>query len=202
MSANFLFSLIPIASVEEQSPKSEPTVSLNRVVRVGGKGSEWNSPACKEINAICEELGLTGIQICTELEAFDGIPISRESLQSYKQGNVLGQEPYEVLLKRLRPYLKMRRAKYGSLMKADAITIIEGWMKSLNVDIKQSDRSPWKEFTTKIGPVKRDGKTVTIDHTTIFRWYQSNKKPASINDLIWYDDAVKVAATKLKSRAT
>jgi len=188
--------MIPILHPDQAPEEPALSIELKRVVRVGGKGVEWNSPACQEINAICDELGLTAVQICRELQAFDGIKTTRESLQSYKQGNVLGQEPYEALLARLRPYLQMRRANYGRLMSASAVEIIEAWMKLLDIDMTNTTRSPWKEFSARIGLVNRNGKMVKIDHTTIYRWYQNNKKPASLNDLIWYDDKVKSAAKK------
>jgi len=69
-------------------------------------------------------------------------------------------------------------------------------MKLLDIDMTNTTRSPWKEFSARIGLVNRNGKMVKIDHTTIYRWYQNNKKPASLNDLIWYDDKVKSAAKK------
>jgi hypothetical protein len=188
--------MIPISHPDQVSEDPPASIEMKSVVRVGGKGAEWNSPACQEINAICDELDLTAVQICRELQTFDGIKITRESLQSYKQGNVLGQEPYEALLARLRPYLQMRRTKYGRLMSSSAIEIIDGWMNLLNIDMTNTSRSPWKEFSSRIGTVNRNGKMVTIDHTTIYRWYHSNKKPASLNDLIWYDDKVTLAAKK------
>ena len=192
MTTNFLFSLVPFSRPDHagSKPEPKPSIEMQRVIRVGGKGAEWDSPGCQEINSICDELGLTAVQICQELYEFDGVLINRESLQSYKQGNVLGQERYALLLARLRPFLQMRRAKYGRLMKLSAVEIIEGWMKRLRVDIKSTVRSPWKEFSARIGEVNRNGKMITIDSSTLYRWYQNNKKPASINDLIWYDQIV------------
>lgn len=198
MKNNIIYSCAVTLVAKKDSDQSLPsTTKFEKAVRVGGKGPEFNSPDCIEINKICDEIGLSGKEICEGLEEFDGQPLTRLSLQSYKQGIVLGQESYSALLARLKPYLAMRKEKYGYLMSSDGVQIIESWMELLKIDISSSEISPWKSFSDKIGKVRKNGKLIRIDHTTIYRWYKFNKKPFSITDLIWYDEIVKAAAKKI-----
>ena len=194
MAANFIFSLIPLTTAEDSAHVVEPKIKLEKRVRQGGTGPEWFSEACQEINAICTEIGLSGLELSRELSEFDNNPITRESLQSYKQGYVLGQDGYMILLARLRSLLVVRRRKYGRLMRASAVEIIDDWMLLLGIDMNDPKRSPWKAFSERVGSVRRNNRFIKIDHSTIYRWYRSNKKPASMNDLIWYDEVVNAAS--------
>jgi hypothetical protein len=188
----------------QTQPEEKPKKELVKQIRKGGQGSMYNSAYCQQINQMCDEIGVSGDELCEMLLEKDKTPITRLSLQSYKQGNVLDKEAYLNLIKRIEPILEERRSKYGHLMQRNAVTIINDWMKLLQIDMKDAKKSPWKAFSSMIGIVDReviqnDEKVtvkVTIDPTTMYRWYKYDKKPSSINDLIWYDNVVKSTAKK------
>lgn len=197
MSKTFYLSIVRPLSIDGVRPTIAPT-KLDRRPRVGGHGPNFETKQCKEINEICDTLHMTGIEICNLLADFDSEHgLTRQGLQSYKQGYVREPELYEALLGRMRPFLHDQLKKHGHLINSEPIDIYVGWLKLLKIDISDKKNSAWRLFSDKIGVVKKDGKDFKIDPTTVYRWFQGNKRPSSNTELIWYDNLVKATAKKL-----
>lgn len=136
-------------------------------------------------------------------------PMTSEVLQSYFQGFVHTEDKIEemyLILSEFAAY-KIKDTLY---VDKDMRGIINHWFNQLNIDPSGRDGSPYRLLIekitpyrakkTKIAPAKLnadgeiDGPVKGADHTTIFRWYQGNRKPRSNLTIRELDEAVAAAA--------
>lgn len=191
------FSLIPFAdSIAEGVDIS----TIQSVPRRPTKGKMLSHPLAVQLREISSHINLLGKEFVDEIQKFDQQPLTRELYQIYLDGYIQSTEAYERLLERFKAFHKYRYEKYAYLMDNDVRTIMEGWFKALNLDITGASGSPFRLFVRALGP-QVNPKDPTAppklrDHSRPFRWYKENKKPQSINELIWFDNLVKKIAAK------
>lgn len=197
MSSNQEYSVLPFS---ETVSKRVDITSIQAVPRRPMKGTMRAHPLAVELRKINDHIHLLGKEFVEEIHKYDGQPLTRELYQVYLDGYVLRTDAYERLLERFKAFHAYRYEKYAYLMDNDVKTIIEGWFKTLKLDISGAAGSPFRMFVRALGP-HVNPKTPTEppkirDHSRLFRWYKENKKPQSINELIWIDDLVKRVASK------
>ncbi len=186
-----VFTLLPIAAKGNDRPRPLASAPARRPTT----GKMLSHPVVIELRKLDEHIHLLGNEFVSEIIEFDGLPLTRELYQIYLQGFIASTEAYERLLDRFRAFHAYRYSKYAYLMDNDVKTIIEGWFKALNLDITGASGSPFRLFVKALGPQlnpkKPDEPPKLRDHSRLFRWYKENKKPQSINELIWLDNIVK-----------
>ena len=142
-------------SLPRREPRVGPTVHDKRVERM---------------RKVRENLDMTAKQMAAALTEFDGIHTTPHSLQSYFQGNIRGEENISAFLKRLLALeAHAKEAKHGVETMQQKI---ERWMHAFNINTdppapKTRPPSPWRLL----------GKAVNVNHSLLFRWYQSNRLP-------------------------
>jgi hypothetical protein len=202
-----------LGQAEITNPAQVVTPAMTYKHRKARTGAMVDHPLAIELRSITAKIDLLGEELVQALYDFNGTEMTRALLQAYLQGYVRSTQPYEDLLGQLKLFLAHRERLYGKLMNNDARTIIEGWLKALKIPKDGSKGAPFRLFSEAIGPVVKPPKPIPrekqslakvppvqtpkpIDPTTLFRWYQKNKKPETITLLIWLDGLVKKAAKK------
>jgi hypothetical protein len=132
-----------------------------------------------EIQDIKTKLNLTTKVLASSLSAFDGIETSPETLQAYIQGYIASRELIEKMLLRMQLFYQAQddRTKRFSTMKITEI--IDYWFDKLNFNLLD-ESCPWRKLS------KITGK----HHSTLFRWYQADRKPRSVETILEIDKAV------------
>lgn len=193
------FSILPFAA---SSPAKLDISTLQSEPRRPTKGKMREHPLARELRKINSHIHLLGKEFVEEIVKFDGQPLTRELYQIYLDGYILSTDAYERLLERFRAFHEYRYKQYAYLMDNDVRTIIEGWFDALKLDITGASGSPFRMFVRAIGPQPNPKDPAAPpkirDHSRPFRWYKENKKPQSINELIWFDNIVKKIAREGK----
>jgi hypothetical protein len=181
------------------------------------------NPLTMKMQEIRTALHLTAKQLAVEMNAYYKAkaksgsnkgeqlvrPITSEVLQSYFQGFVHTQSKIEEMYRILSEFAA-HKIKDTLYVNKDMRGIINHWFNELDIDPSGRDGSPYRLLVEKISPY-RATKTTRIspakineigdievpvkgfDHTTIFRWYQGNRKPRSNLTIKEIDDAVNAA---------
>jgi hypothetical protein len=120
----------------------------------------------------------------------NGIRTSAASLQSYLQGNIEGilkksrrsdeLDAVDIMLEQFREMEVRMESKYGRFSKLSMRQIIDGWYKQLGINSGSK--------------IRQLVKILKIDYSTAFLWYQEDRKPRSVKDLVKLQAIVDQAA--------
>jgi len=160
--------------------------------RKASDGPLVNDPRTVEMRRIKEKYSLRAIDLVIELQN-EGIAISQASLQSYLQGNIAGsrhkENPIDKLLLVFKKLDKRLEKIYGTFAAMSMQEIIDRWYEQLSI----VSGSKVRKLSSILG----------LDYSTVFLWYQENRKPRSVNTLVQCQFTVdKVAAKTKKSLST
>lgn len=155
--------------------------------RKASDGPLVNDPRTIEMRRIKEKYSLRAVDLVEELK-FQGVEISQASIQSYLQGNIEGsrhkQNPIDKLLLEFKKLDKRLEKIYGTFAAMSMQEIIDRWYKQLGI----VSGSKVRKLSSILG----------LDYSTVFLWYQENRKPRTINILVQCQFAVDKATVKTK----
>lgn len=155
--------------------KPVPVTSIGQVDRrrFPRSGPKVDDPRTIEIRHFKETLSLTTKEVAKALSKFEGVETKTETWQAYFQGYVNSDELIDQMVLRVRAYLAQQSPETKRFSDMPMVEIIEEWFKKLNINRGEAG-CPWR----KLGGIAKK------DHSTLFRWYQENRKPRSIETII------------------
>ena len=160
----------------------------------------------RELNAYEHEHQTNNFGARAEAGAPAWLPMTPALMSSYLQGWVVQESFMALVVKRLENFDQFKQQQPSTLAVKDSIrTLMDGWYQALGIDPKDSSVSPSRQLGRLIAPyykrpVQVAGKDTALapepsmNHTTFYRWYASNKMPRSIKTLELVQAAVNEAA--------
>lgn len=170
------------------------------------------------------ELRLTTTQLVRELNAYElehhaknlhsqtaagapaWLPMTPVLMSSYLQGWVVQESFMALVAKRLEHFYQFKQQTPSALeIKGSIRTLMDGWYTILGIDPKDPSVSPSRQLARLIAPYSKrpalepvkdtaSAHEPSMNHTTFYRWYASNKMPRSIKTLELVQAAVNKAA--------
>lgn len=132
-----------------------------------------------KIQEIKNSLSLTTKVFAEALSEFDEVKTSPETLQAYIQGYIASDELIDIMLKRMQAFLDSRSPQEKKFSRMSMVEIIDEWLEKLHIDPLDA-QCPWRKLS----------KITDKNHSILFRWYQGNRKPRSIDTVIAIDHSV------------